>query len=86
MPAPFSGKIVKFLVADGEKVTAKQKIYQLDKDASGGGGGGKGAAAPSTKEETAASSPPPTSQKTESSFFKFVANFKSFSHRFVKLV
>lgn len=36
VPAPFAGKIVEFLVEDGAKVTAKQKIYKLEKGAEGG--------------------------------------------------
>lgn len=31
VPSPFAGKIVKLLVEDGSKVTAKQIIYQLEK-------------------------------------------------------
>ena len=36
VPAPFAGKIVEFLVEDGAKVTAKQKLYKLEKDAESG--------------------------------------------------
>uniref|UniRef100_A0A915CSK9 Lipoyl-binding domain-containing protein n=1 Tax=Ditylenchus dipsaci TaxID=166011 RepID=A0A915CSK9_9BILA len=31
VPAPFSGTIVELLIEDGNKVTAKQKIYKLEK-------------------------------------------------------
>lgn len=31
VPAPFSGKIVEFFVEDGGKVTARQKLYRLEK-------------------------------------------------------
>lgn len=34
--APQSGTIVEFLVEDGSKVTAKQKLYKLQKGAGGG--------------------------------------------------
>lgn len=44
VPAPFSGTIVDLLVADGEKVVAKQKLYKLQK------GEGSGAAAASKSE------------------------------------
>ncbi|CAK5089499.1 unnamed protein product [Meloidogyne enterolobii] len=45
VPAPFAGKIVEFLVEDGAKVIAKQKIYKMEKGAEGG------AAAESPKEK-----------------------------------
>ncbi|KAI6199745.1 hypothetical protein M3Y96_00659400 [Aphelenchoides besseyi] len=44
VPAPFSGTIVELLVADGDKVTAKQKLYKLQK--------GEGGAAASSSEST----------------------------------
>ena len=37
MPAPFEGKIVELLVEDGAKVTARQKLYKLEKGAEAGG-------------------------------------------------
>lgn len=52
VPAPQSGVIVEFLVEDGAKVTAKQKLYKLQL----GAGGGSAKAAPKTetpKTETA---------------------------------
>ncbi|CAD5225127.1 unnamed protein product [Bursaphelenchus okinawaensis] len=50
VPAPFPGTLVELLVEDGDKVTAKQKLYKLEKGASGGGGGGSAAAAPKKEE------------------------------------
>ena len=49
VPAPFSGKIVEFLVEDGSKVTAKQKLYKMEKGE--GGGQQPSAAAPSKPAE-----------------------------------
>ncbi|CAJ0939949.1 unnamed protein product, partial [Mesorhabditis belari] len=52
VPAPQSGTIVELLVADGSKVTAKQKLYKLQP------GEGGGAAAPLKAQETKAAAPP----------------------------
>jgi pyruvate/2-oxoglutarate dehydrogenase complex dihydrolipoamide acyltransferase (E2) component len=59
VPAPFSGTIVELLVEDGNKVTAKQKIYKLEKGDSPGGT--SQSSAPSKKEEK------PTPEKKEES-------------------
>lgn len=53
VPAPFPGTIVEFLVEDGSKVTAKQKLYKLEK------GDSPSSAASSKKEEPPPSREPP---------------------------
>lgn len=60
VPAPQSGTIVELLVPDGEKVTAKQKLYKMQP----GGESGDAAAAPAKQESkpaaaAAPSTPPP---------------------------
>ncbi|CAD5231561.1 unnamed protein product [Bursaphelenchus xylophilus] len=68
VPAPFSGTLVELLVEDGNKVTAKQKLYKLEK---GAAGSGSAAAAEPKKEETVpkketpAAAPPPSQPKAE---------------------
>ncbi|CAJ0568416.1 unnamed protein product, partial [Mesorhabditis spiculigera] len=62
-PAPQSGTIVELLVADGSKVTAKQKLYKLQP---GEGGGSAAPAAPKAEAKNASSeAPKPAAPKQE---------------------
>lgn len=59
VPAPQSGTIVELLVPDGNKVTAKQKLYKLQP------GEGGAAAAPSAEKEAPKEVAPPPPLKTD---------------------
>jgi pyruvate/2-oxoglutarate dehydrogenase complex dihydrolipoamide acyltransferase (E2) component len=62
VPSPFSGKIVELLVEDGAKVTAKQKLYKLEK---GGTKAGEQSAPPPTKSEDPKKEAPSTPKTQE---------------------
>ncbi|CAB3396617.1 unnamed protein product [Caenorhabditis bovis] len=57
VPAPQAGTIVELLVEDGEKVTAKQKLYKLQP----GGDGGQSEAPKQESKTPTSNAPPPSS-------------------------